>query len=120
MTGDVTDQLFLYDAGTEEDQTPGANTSDNQKPNQAPTETNKGPDENETIQLVENAPTNGFTYPDKADVIQVTLEHDGATEFHGQRHQRFNAGHARNARRFQARAALAVCLRGACGRLQAF
>ena len=81
VTGDVTDQLFLYDAGTEEDQVPGANASDNQKPNQTPTETNKGPDENETVQLVENAPTNGFSYPDKADVIQVTLEHDGSSTF---------------------------------------
>ena len=81
VTGDVTDQVFLYDAGTEEDQAPGAAASDNQKPNQTPEETNKGPDENETVQLVQDAPTNDFTYPDKTDVIQVVLEHDGGTEF---------------------------------------
>ena len=117
VTGDVTDQLFLYDAGTEEDQVPGANASDNQKPNQTPTETNKGPDENETVQLVENAPTNGFTYPeqsgrDSGDPRARRLEH-----LHGERDERFDPRHARNARRFQARPALAVCLRGACGRL---
>lgn len=78
-TGDVTDQIFLYDAGTEEDTAPG--TGPNQKPAQDMTATNQGPDEGENVTLVSNAATNDFDYPDKTDVIQVTIEHDGGVEF---------------------------------------
>jgi hypothetical protein len=78
-TGDVTDQIFLYDAGTEEDTAPG--TGPNQKPAQDMSATDVGPDENENVTLVSNAATNDFDYPDTDEVINVFIEHDGGTEF---------------------------------------
>jgi hypothetical protein len=78
-TGDVTDQLVLYDAGTEEDTAPG--TGPDQKPAQDPTAVDQGADENETVQPVESAPTNDFEYPETSEVIRVTLAHDGASTF---------------------------------------
>lgn len=79
VTGDVTDQVFLYDAGTEEDTAPG--TGPDQKPAQDGSATNQGPEENENVSLISDAPTNNFDYPDTEDVIQVVIEHDGGTEF---------------------------------------
>lgn len=79
VTGDVTDQIFLYDAGTEEDTAPG--TGPNQKPAQDGSATDQGPDENENVTLISNAETNDFNYPDKSEVIQVTIDHDGGVEF---------------------------------------
>lgn len=75
VTGDVTDQLFLYDAGTEINETPGDGTT--QKPDQAPDEVNVGPPENGVVMLIPDGGTDvmGFSYPDKADVIQVTIAH---------------------------------------------
>ena len=73
ITGDVTASLELWDAGTEVNEMPGSG------PNQAPRQSgpNTGADENGVIQIVNDA----FTYPNTADVIQVTLAHDGGTEF---------------------------------------
>ena len=79
VTGDVTDQLILYDAGTEEDTAPG--TGPDQKPAQDPSAVNQGADENETVQPVESAATNDFEYPESSEVIQVTIDHDGASTF---------------------------------------
>ncbi len=79
VTGDVTSQVFLYDAGTEVNEEPGVGA------NQAPRQT--GPDsgdaENGVVARIEDGMMDaaGFTYPNLADVIQVTLEHDGGTEF---------------------------------------
>jgi hypothetical protein len=78
-TGDVTDQVVLYDAGTEEDTAPG--TGPDQKPAQDPTAIDQGTDEDETVQPVSEAATNDFDYPDASEVIQVTIEHDGGTQF---------------------------------------
>jgi hypothetical protein len=79
VTGNFTDQLFLYDAGTEEDTAPG--TGPDQKPAQDPSAVNQGADEDENVTLVSQAESNDFDYPDTEDVIQVSVEHDGDTEF---------------------------------------
>lgn len=73
QTGDVTNAVDLWDAGTEVNEEPGVG------PNQAPRQSgpNTGADENGTIQIVND----GFTYPTDEDVIRVTLAHDGGTEF---------------------------------------
>jgi hypothetical protein len=75
--GDVTGELFLYDAGTEVNEEPGVG------PNQAPRQS--GPDtgaaENGNVVLVDGTDSIGFSYPDAEDVIRVTLAHDGDTEF---------------------------------------
>ena len=69
VLGDVTDQIELWDAGTEVNEEPGVG------PNQAPRQSgpNTGTDENGTVILVENS-GDGFTYPEVADVIQVEIE----------------------------------------------
>ena len=78
-TGDVTGELVLYDAGTEVNEAPGAG------PNQAPRQS--GPDtgtpENGVLGRIDDGQPDraGFTYPDRADVIRVTLDHDGETAF---------------------------------------
>ncbi|MGH7526242.1 MAG: spondin domain-containing protein [Gemmatimonadales bacterium] len=69
ISGDVTDRLALYDAGTEEDTAPG--TGPDQKPTQDPAATNVGaPDDDTTIRL---ASTSGFTIPATASIIRVTI-----------------------------------------------
>jgi hypothetical protein len=73
VTGDVTAQVELWDAGTEVNEMPG--TGPNQAPRQAAG--NTGGDENGTIQVVND----GFTYPANNTVIEVSLTHDGGTEF---------------------------------------
>jgi len=73
LTGDVTGQVDLWDAGTEVNEEPGVG------PNQAPRQSgmNTGPDENGLVRLVDD----GFTYPADEDVIRLTLMHDGGTGF---------------------------------------
>jgi hypothetical protein len=73
ITGDVTNSLELWDAGTEVNEMPG--TGANQAPRQSGP--NIGMDENGVIQIVNDA----FSYPNTADVIEITLAHDGGTEF---------------------------------------
>ena len=84
----VTDQVRLYDAGTEVDQTPGS--GDNQAPRQGSLD--QGPDENGTVVRVENTDgdefleDSGFEYPPVADGIEVTIssasdEASGGIEF---------------------------------------
>ena len=73
ITGDVTSSLELWDAGTEVHEMPG--TGANQPLRQSAA--NTGMDENGIIQIVNDA----FTYPNTADVIEITLAHDGGTEF---------------------------------------
>jgi len=78
-TGDVTSEVLLYDAGTEVNEAPG------EGPNQAPRQSgpDTGADENGVLGRITEgtAGRGGFTYPNNADVIQVTLSHDGDTEF---------------------------------------
>ncbi len=69
ISGNVTAQLVLYDAGTEEDTSPG--TGPNQKPVQSPTATNFGPpDANKSVRI---ASFPGFTIPTASAVIRVTI-----------------------------------------------
>ncbi len=76
---DVTDQIFLYDAGTEINEVPGQGQF--QKLVQDPMATNVGPDENGVVTLIDDDGTDdtGFDYPDKEDVIRVTIAHNAAT-----------------------------------------
>ncbi|MGI9176010.1 MAG: spondin domain-containing protein [Rhodothermales bacterium] len=79
VSGDVTGQVFLYDAGTEVNEAPGEGA--NQAPRQSGADT--GTDEGGTIQRIQDGAQDagGFTYPNVADVIQVTLTNDGTTGF---------------------------------------
>ena len=65
ISGDITDQLGLWDAGTEVNEAPGVGI------NQAPRQSgpNVGADENGVVQLVND----GFTYPSANEVIRVTI-----------------------------------------------
>ena len=69
VTGDVTDQVALWDAGTEVNEEPGTG------PNQAPRQTgpNTGTDENGNVILVSQS-GDGFTYPEVNELIEVELE----------------------------------------------
>lgn len=74
VSGDLTAQLSLWDAGTELNETPG------EGPNQAPRQggANMGAiDPDNTVRLENDA----FTYPATADVIKLTLTHNGGTSF---------------------------------------
>lgn len=74
ISGDVSDQVYLWDAGTEENQEPGM--GDNQAPRQAAPDT--GPaDPNNAVRLVND----GFTYPAVTDAIKVTVTPTGGNEF---------------------------------------
>ncbi|AUV84066.1 hypothetical protein C2R22_19230 [Salinigranum rubrum] len=68
VSGDVTDRVALWDAGTEVNEEPGAG------PHQAPRQS--GPDtgeaENGTVRLVSDV-DDGFAYPGVADVLSVTV-----------------------------------------------
>jgi hypothetical protein len=80
---DVTDQVALWDAGTETDEEPG--TGANQAPRQSGPDT--GAEENGTIVRVENTDDDpaledsNFEYPPVADAIRVTIrsEEDAAS-----------------------------------------
>ena len=67
VTGDITAQVQLWDAGTEVNQEPGVGTD--QAPRQAGA--NTGASEGGVVQVVND----GFTYPDVAANIQVTLSY---------------------------------------------
>lgn len=69
VTGNVTSQLVLFDAGSEADTAPG--TGDFQKPVQTPTATNFGPADPNT--LIRLASTSGFTIPATSAVVRVTI-----------------------------------------------
>ncbi len=65
ISGDITDQIDLWDAGTEVNEEPGVGA--NQAPRQAGA--NTGADEGGTVRLVDD----GFTYPAVADIVRVTV-----------------------------------------------
>jgi hypothetical protein len=65
VNGDVTAQVFLWDAGTEVNQEPGVGPD--QAPRQAGPDT--GPDEDGAVQIVSDE----FTYPDTSATIRVTI-----------------------------------------------
>jgi len=76
VTGDVTDQVSLYDAGTEVNEEPG--TGPNQAPRQSGADT--GMEEDGIIQSIAQV-NDGFQYPAVDDVIQVTVENQNTTDF---------------------------------------
>lgn len=76
VTGDITDQLMLWDAGTEVNEEPGV--GENQAPRQSGPDT--GEDENGNVQLIADV-DDGFSYPEVSDIINATLSHDGGTMF---------------------------------------
>jgi len=66
FSGEVTDQIMLWDAGTEENQEPGVGNNQAQRQPAA----NTGPaDPNNLVRLVND----GFTYPAVSQVIRVTV-----------------------------------------------
>ena len=65
LTGDITDKLLLWDAGTEVNQAPGI--GDEQAPRQKMANTGKA--ENGVVKLAKD----GFTYPNTKDVLRVTI-----------------------------------------------
>jgi hypothetical protein len=68
VRGDITDQISLWDAGTEVNQAPGEGADQGAR-QAAP---NTGADEGGVVQIVND----GFTYPDTADAIRVTITID--------------------------------------------
>ncbi|MDE2705716.1 MAG: spondin domain-containing protein, partial [Gemmatimonadota bacterium] len=69
ISGDVTDQIGLWDAGTEVNEQPGVGA--NQAPRQAGA--NTGVDEGGVVRLVDD----GFTYPAIADIVRITISSSG-------------------------------------------
>ena len=65
LTGDITNKLLLWDAGTEKNQAPGF--GDEQAPRQKMA--NTGTRENGVVSLVKD----GFEYPNVTDVLKVTI-----------------------------------------------
>lgn len=76
VTGDITSQVLLWDAGTEINEEPGVGM--NQPPRQ--TGANTGPDENGTVREIAQV-MDGFTYPAVSDNILVTLSYTGENSF---------------------------------------
>lgn len=70
VSGDVTAEILLWDAGTEANQEPGVGLD--QAPRQSGPDT--GPAENGTVRLVDD----GYTYPSVESVIRVTVTPSGA------------------------------------------
>jgi hypothetical protein len=72
VSGDVTDQVTLWDAGTETNQEPGFG------PDQAPaqSEPNQGDDEGGVVRPVSEV-DDGFEYPSVSDSIRVTVTPQG-------------------------------------------
>ena len=68
ISGDVTDEIYFWDAGTEVNEEPaiGPNTVTNQSG------ADTGLDENNAVQLLSNV-NDGFTYPSVDTVIKVTI-----------------------------------------------
>ena len=76
LTGDITAEFDLWDAGTEVNQEPGVGAD--QAPRQSAA--NTGAAENGTVELI-TAINDGFTYPADEAVLKAELAHDGGTTF---------------------------------------
>ena len=76
ISGDVTAEILLWDAGTELNEQPGIG------PNQAPRQAgpNTGDTENGTVLPITSI-NDGFSYPATTDNIRVNIIHDGNTQF---------------------------------------
>lgn len=75
ISGDITSQIMLYDAGTEVNEEPG--TGPNQPLNGGG---GVGTPENGMVKEISMV-DDGFTYPAVSENIMVTIENDGATYF---------------------------------------
>lgn len=76
---DVTDQVLLWDAGTEVNEPTGG---PNQKPQQAPDAEDQGEDENGVVtEVTNNTCSFGNELPNTDEVIKVTLEYIGPAKF---------------------------------------
>lgn len=69
VTGDITDQLYLWDAGTELNEKPGEGMY--QAPRQSGPD--MGTDESCNVRMIESA-NDGYTYPMASEVIKVYLD----------------------------------------------
>ena len=69
ISGDITAQIGLWDAGTEVNEESGV--GENQAPRQAAA--NTGADEGGAVRLVDD----GFTYPAVADIVRITISSFG-------------------------------------------
>ena len=80
MSGDITSQYILWDAGTEVNEEPGFG------PNQAPRQSapNTGVDENGVVTPVNDGK---YVYPKVSDVIKVTITPDLTTAEDGGYHK---------------------------------
>jgi hypothetical protein len=67
MSGYVTNQFMLWDAGTEKNEAPAIGT--NQAPRQSGANTGMM-DENKLVRMADD----GFVYPDVSDVVKITIE----------------------------------------------
>lgn len=76
VSGDITNQILLWDAGTEVNEMPG--TGANQPPRQ--TGPNTGPAENGTVREISNV-NDGFTYPATSTTIKASLDYMGDETF---------------------------------------
>ena len=76
ISGDVTDQIYLWDAGTEVNEEPkvGPNTVSKQAG------ANTGPAEDGNVQLIGDT-EDTFDYPTVSEVLSVTVMHVAGTEF---------------------------------------
>jgi len=72
IDGDVTEEVGLYDAGTEENQEPGVGEDQVQRQDGP----NTGPEEDEPVRLVSDLDEH-YDLPDTEDVIKVTVEPAG-------------------------------------------
>jgi len=70
ISGDITSQFQLWDAGTEMNQEPGV--GEDTKPMQGAEATDVGPKESEVVRLVSEV-SDGYTYPSLDKVIRVTV-----------------------------------------------
>ncbi len=68
VSGDVTSQIVLWDAGTEVNEEPGSGA--NQAPRQAAP--NTGPAEHGTVKEISRV-RDGFVYPKTTDVLRITI-----------------------------------------------
>lgn len=76
LTGDITSQIMLWDAGTEVNQEPGVGMD--QPPRQSAPDT--GMAENGTIKMISEV-MDGYTYPAVSEAITVTLAYNGDNNF---------------------------------------
>ena len=74
VTGDITDQIMLWDAGSEANEEPGL--GDNQPPHQSGPNTGAADSDN-NVRLVDDT----FSYPAVSDVLSATLTYHGHNEF---------------------------------------